>query len=88
MAGKKGSYDKKLTRYAAIANERYETERFEEFCETHLAHLDEVALDFFGSDRARDAVRMKVEALFPEHEWDEFSDMFWGKVQQWREAPV
>ena len=65
-----------------------DTERFEEFCATHLANLDDVAREFFGSDRAKDAVRMKVQALFPDHEHDEFTELFWQKIQDWREVTV
>ena len=35
----------------ASRDERFETDRFEEFCATHLAHLDEVAWEFFGTRR-------------------------------------
>jgi hypothetical protein len=52
---------------------------------THLPHLDEVAWRFFGSDRAREAVRKKVELVFPKHEWDRFTDHFFGAFQRWRE---
>ena len=65
--------------------EAADVEAFREFCDTHLAHLDAVALDYFGSERARNAVRRKVEALFPEHEWDEFTDLLWSRIQTWRE---
>ena len=78
-------YRERLAAYAAIARERYDVERFEEFCQTHLGHLEEVAREYFTTDRARDAVRGKVEALFPEHEWDEFTEHFWSKLQSWRE---
>ena len=78
-------YRERIKAYAAIANERFETERFEEFCEKHLGHLDEIAWEYFGDDRARNAVRKKVEALFPEHEWDEFTDHFWDRIQDWRD---
>jgi hypothetical protein len=61
-----------------------EAERFEEFCAKHLSHLDEVAWQFFGTDRARHAVRTKVEALFPKHEWDTFTEHFWNELQVWR----
>lgn len=73
-----------LAEYARIANERYETDRFEEFCAKHLSHLDEVAWDFFGTDLAKKAVRLKVEALFPRHEHDIFTEHFWDLVQTWR----
>ena len=34
----------------------------------------------------KEAVRLKVQALFPEHEWDEFTDYFWARIQTWREG--
>ena len=74
----------KLARYGQIARERFDAERFEEFCAEHLGDLDEVAWDFFGSDEAKAAVRAKVEALFPEHEHDEFTEHFWDRIQAWR----
>ncbi len=78
------SADEKLAEYARIADERLETARFEEFCDRHLGHLDEVAWDFFGSETAKGAVRAKVEALFPKHEHEQFTEHFWGLIQQWR----
>lgn len=78
------SYEEKLDAYAAIAHARFETERFEEFCATHLSHLDEVAYEFFGTDEAKRAVREKVAALFPAHEVEPFTELFWGRVQKWR----
>jgi hypothetical protein len=32
----------------------------------------------------RDAVRQKVEALYPAHEVDEFTELFWSRIQDWR----
>jgi len=77
-------FREKLDKYAKIAHERFMTEQFEEFCATHLAHLDEITWEFFGSDVARDAVRQKVEALFPPHEVEEFTELFWERIQRWR----
>jgi len=79
------SYRDKLRGYAAIAAERFEAARFEEFCATHLAHLDEVALDFFASPLARDAVKKKVAALFPAHEVEPFTELFWKRIGAWRD---
>jgi hypothetical protein len=76
-------YAEKLGRYTKIAHERFETERFEEFCGKHLAHLDEVAHEFFGSPEARDAVRKKVAALYPPHEIDPFTQLFMDRIGQW-----
>jgi hypothetical protein len=29
-------------------------------------------------------VRQKVEAMYPDHEIDEFTELFWSRIQQWR----
>lgn len=79
------SYEEKLDAYARIAHERFETERFEEFCATHLGHLDEVAWEHFGTDEAKQAVRAKVAALFPAHEIERFTELFWNRIQKWRQ---
>jgi hypothetical protein len=86
IADGEAPFEEKLAGYARIARERFESERFEEFCATHLAHLDEVAHDFFGGPEARDAVRQKVAALFPPHEVDRFTEHFWSRIQSWRES--
>ncbi|MCB9899375.1 MAG: hypothetical protein H6825_15320 [Planctomycetes bacterium] len=75
----------RLAAYAAIARERLDVAGFEAFCEKHLPHLDEVVWTFFGSQTAKDAIRAKVTALFPAHEIDEFTELFWSRVQLWRE---
>jgi hypothetical protein len=80
-------YRDKLRAYAKIAEERFETAKFEEFCGKHLAHLDEIALEFFGTPVARDAVRQKVAALFPPHEIEPFTELFWNRIQAWRSDP-
>jgi hypothetical protein len=79
-----GSIADKLDQYAAIAREHFDTDNFEAFCAEHLPHLDEVAYEFFGSDEARDIFRQKVAALYPAHEVDEFSELFFSRVQTWR----
>ncbi|MHC4429517.1 MAG: hypothetical protein ACYS0D_13075, partial [Planctomycetota bacterium] len=79
-------YRERLRAYAAIAEERLEVERFREFRAEHLARLDEVALEFFESTAAKDAVRKKVEALFPQREVERFTEHFWGLIQFWRKT--
>ena len=37
-------------------------------------------------DRAKDAVRQKVAALFPAHEVEQFTELFWKRIQDWRDA--
>jgi len=78
-------YREKLSEYAKIAHSRYETDRFWEFCDKHLGHLDELAWEFFGSPLARNAVHQKVEVLYPKHEIEEFTELFWQRIQLWRQ---
>lgn len=84
IADSAAPFEEKLAGYADIAAERYETERFNEFCDKHLGALDEVTWEYFGTDRAREAVARKVAALFPESEVERFTDHFWGLLEFWR----
>ncbi len=77
-------YSARIAAYGRLARQHFETERFEEFCATHLKHLDAVAVEFFGSSVAKDAVRAKVQALFPAHEVEEFTELFFSRIQLWR----
>jgi len=79
-------YEDKLDLYAKIADDRFETARFEQFCEDHLGHLEIVTREFFGTPEAKDAVRKKVAALFPEHEVEKFTELFWDRIQVWRKS--
>jgi len=79
-------YRERLAGYAAIARERLEADRFEEFCDRHLSQLDEVTWEFMGTAHAREIVRMKVAALYPPHEVDRFTEHFWGLLQFWRKT--
>ncbi len=84
IAAGEGTFEEKLDQYAQIADQRFETTRFEEFCDKHLGHLDEVAHEFFGTEEAKTAVRQKVTALFPQHEIDQFTELFFNRIQEWR----
>ncbi len=85
IADKDLSPRERLGEYARIAHERFETEKFRTFCREHLGHLDELAYDFFGSTVMRDAIQEKVDLLFPPHEVEEFTELFWSRIQLWRE---
>lgn len=84
VAREQGSFEEKLEAYAKIADERLESEPFQEFCAKHLPHFEEVSHQFFSTDAAKVAVRKKVEALFPENEHTEFTDLFFERIQKWR----
>ncbi len=79
-------YREKLRRYALYARQHFAADEFAEFCARHLARLDEVADEFFGTDLARDAIHRKVTALFPAHEVESFTELFFARIQHWRET--
>jgi len=81
-------YREKLAAYAKIARKRLDAARFEEFCAKQLAHLPEAAWEFFGTEVAKDAVRQKTAALYPVHEVERFTELFWERIQMWRNQPA
>lgn len=85
IADKDIPFDDKLTEYVKLARARFNVDEFEAFCDKHLGHLDEIADEYFAGDEVKAAIREKVEALFPEHEFDEFTELFWNRIQNWRE---
>ena len=84
VARGEGSLREKLDQYVKVAHHRLRTAEFEDFCAKHLSHLDEVVEQFFTTDIARDAIRQKVAALYPEHEVEYYSELFWDRIQRWR----
>ena len=84
IAAEDKPFEDKLADYSKIALDYFEADQFEAFCEQHLGHLDEMANEFFGSEAVRDAIRLKVESLYPEHEIDAFTQLFWDRIQESR----
>ena len=77
------SYDEKLEAYLALADEHFETDRYREFCDTHLAHLPEVVLEWVTSDDFDRMLRDTVAATYPPHEHEQFLAHFRGLVGMW-----
>jgi len=85
IARETAPFAEKLAAYAAIARQRLDADRFAEFKATHLARLPAVAWEFFATPEAKEAVRVKTAALYPAHEVERFTELFWSRIQQWRE---
>jgi hypothetical protein len=81
-----GTPAEKLEKFGALARKRFDAQAFDAFCAKHLGPLEEVAWEYFGSADARAAVRLKVAALYPAHEVEEFTERFWNDIQAWRES--
>ena len=77
------SYDEKLLAYGELVEEYLDTDRYREFCAEHLAHVDEVVLEYVAG---RDFDRLLVEtvrATFPAHEHEAFIAHYRGLVGAW-----
>ena len=59
------AYEEKLDRYAEFADAYFQADRFEEFCATALAHLDELTVEYVENAEFDDlvvrAIRLEVE---------------------------
>lgn len=84
IAETEDDYATRLSELAAFARDRFDADAFERFSRENLGELDEIALEYFGTDRAREIVRRKVAAIFPADEVDRFTAHFWGLIQFWR----
>ena len=76
-------FSEKLVKYDGLAKKHFDSDRFDEFRATHLKHLDEITINFFQTDRAKEIIREKVALLFPKHEIEQFTEHFFGLVRFW-----
>ena len=57
--------------------------QYEEFCATHLAHLDELAHEWFTSPEFDDVLVRTVRSTFPAHEQEHFVEHYRGLLAAW-----
>ena len=75
----------KLRAYAAIADERFETDALRGVLRQAPGAPRRGRVGVLRhAGRAKDAVRQKVAALFPAHEVEQFTELFWQRIQAWR----
>jgi hypothetical protein len=77
------TYDDKLAAYLGLADEHFDSERYWEFCDQHLAHLPEQVLEWVTSDEFDRMLRDTVAATYPPHEQEQFLAHFRGLVGMW-----
>jgi hypothetical protein len=76
-------YGQKLARYRRLADDYFETERYEEFCAKYLGHIDEMVAEWVGSEEFRSLLRETVRAMYPPHEHERFLGHFNGLIDAW-----
>ncbi|HEV2781115.1 MAG TPA: hypothetical protein VGX25_17155 [Actinophytocola sp.] len=77
------SYRDKLAEYRRLADEYFETERYQDFCASRLSHVDEVVYDWV---RSADFDRLLVDTVrstYPAAEQDRFVAHFRGLLGAW-----
>ena len=72
------SYGEKLGEYRKLADAYFETERYQDFCATSLARLDELVLDWVTGPDFDQLLVDTVQAIYPAHEHDQFIAHFRG----------
>jgi hypothetical protein len=77
------SYSEKLAAYRQIADRQLEVDRYREFCERHLAQVDELSVAWVESPEFDRILVDTVRNTFPEHEHEQFIAHFRGLLAAW-----
>jgi hypothetical protein len=77
-------YREKLAAYRLLADAHFDAERYTDFCDSRLRHLDEVAWEWFDGPAFDDLLVQTVRTTYPPHEHDRFVAHFRGLVGLWR----
>jgi hypothetical protein len=77
------TYAEKLGRYRKLADDYFETERYQDFCARYLGHVDQIVLDWVSSAEFRSLLRETVRAMYPVHEHEKFLAHFNGLIDAW-----
>ncbi len=77
------SYEDKLTAYLELADAHFEDDRYREWCDEHLPHLDEAVVDWVGGPDFDRLLVETVRATYPAHEHDQFLAHFRGLLDLW-----
>ncbi len=77
------SYAEKLAGYRQLADRQLEVDRYREFCERHLAHIDELSVAWVESPEFDRIIVDTVRNTFPGHEQEQFIAHFRGLLAAW-----
>ncbi len=77
------SYAEKLQGYRKLADAYFETERYHEFCDRHLSHVDGIVHEWISSTEFKSLLTETVRATYPVHEHDKFLAHFNGLIDAW-----
>ncbi|WP_026162906.1 ATP-grasp domain-containing protein [Kribbella catacumbae] len=76
-------YDAKLEGYLGLADEYFETAKYQEWCATNLPHFDEQLVDWASGEDFDRILRETVAATYPAAEQEKFLAHFRGLTGLW-----
>jgi hypothetical protein len=76
-------WEEKLERYRALADDYYELDRYQEFCQRHLAHADECMREYVDSHEFDELLVTTVRRAFPAHEHEQMVAHYRGLLATW-----
>jgi hypothetical protein len=76
-------YDDKLEAYRALADDYFEVDAYQEFCDRHLPHVDEVMAGYIASPEFDDVLVATVTQAFPPYEREQFVAHYRGLLAAW-----
>jgi hypothetical protein len=77
------SYEEKLAAYRELADDYFEVDRYRDFCDSRLAHVDELVLEWITSAEFDRLLVRTVRETYPPHEHERFTGHFRGLIGQW-----
>ncbi len=77
------SYAEKLAAYRRLADEFFDADRYHDFCDSRLSHVDELVLDWVSSADFDGLLIDTVRSTYPAHEHERFAAHLRGLVGQW-----
>ena len=77
------SYQQKLAAYRELADEYFDTDRYQDFCATSLSRVDEIVLDWVTGPAFDRLLTDTVAAVYPEHEREQFVAHLRGLTGMW-----
>jgi hypothetical protein len=77
------TYSEKLAEYLRLADEYFETPRYEEFCATSLSNVDAMVRDWVDSPAFDSLLVDTVRTTYPAAEHDRFVAHFRGLIGLW-----
>jgi hypothetical protein len=77
------SYGQKLAAYRELADQYFDTDRYQDFCADSLARLDAVVLDWVAGPDFDRLLTDTVRSVYPAHEHDRFIAHLRGLLGMW-----